>query len=147
MADEQGVQDPRALLQEVVKDADDDQLTTLAENLGGVQGFLELTFEGMKAALDSTRAQNVVIGWQIIHGDDVHPYRVVVEDGALSWSRGEADGARVTLRLKLPNYMRLIAGQLDGMQAFMSGALQVMGDVMFATQIQDMFGVGTAAGP
>ena len=37
--------------------------------------------------------------------------------------------------------LRLITGQLDGMQAFMSGTLKIEGDVMFAAQMQQMFGL------
>lgn len=139
MADDQTTQDPRALLQEAVKGQDDTALEQFAENLGGVEGFLDLTFQGMSQALDSSAAQDAVIGWEIAHGDDVYTYKVTISGGEATAERGDPTGARVTLRLSLPNYMRLISGELDGMQAFMSGALQLKGDMMFAAQIQRMF--------
>lgn len=141
MADDQTIQDPRALLQDAVKGQDDDALEQFAENLGGVEGFLDLTFQGMTQALDSANAQDAVIGWEIVHGDDVHTYKVAISGGEATAERGDPTDARVTLRLSLPNYMRLIAGELDGMQAFMSGGLQLKGDMMFAAQIQQMFAV------
>lgn len=136
-------QDPRAMLEEAVEGANDEDLTRLAENLGGVEAFLDVTFQGMTEALDPDRAQDCVVGWEIVDGDDVHPYVVTISEGGnvVEADRGEPDNARVTLRLSLPNYLRLITGKLDGMQAFMSGALQLKGDMMFATQLQQMFGI------
>lgn len=133
--------DSRALLQEAVKGQDDEALTALAENLGGVEAFLELVFSGMTQAIDKDKAQDAVIGWEVVHGEQVHPYVLSIKGGEASAERGEPTDARVTLRMSLPNFMRLAAGELDGMQAFMSGGLQLKGDMMFAAQIQQMFGV------
>ncbi len=131
--------DPRAMLREAVVGQDDAALIQFAENLGGVEAFLDLTFQGMQEAVDAEKAQDCVIGWEVKHGDDVHPYTVTIEGGEVSAERREPEGARVTLNLSLPDYMRLVAGELDGMQAFMAGKLQLKGDMMFAAQIQEMF--------
>lgn len=138
--DLEGATDPRALLQEAVKGQDDAALTALAQNLGGVPAFLDLIFSGMGQALDPEKAQDAVIGWEVVDGDDMHSYVVTIAGGAATAEQGDPSGARVTLRLSLPNFMRLTAGELDGMQAFMSGGLQLKGDMMFAAQIQQMFG-------
>ena len=131
--------DPRAVLTEAVKGQDDATLTEFAHNLGGTQAFLDLVFQGMTQALDPAKAQDAVVGWEIVDGDDVHPYVITMEGGAATAQRGEPDSARVILRMSLPNFLRLVAGELDGMQAFMSGTLTVRGDMMFAAQIQPMF--------
>lgn len=146
MADETPVQDPRQLLQDAVKGQDDEALASLAENMGGVEGFLDLTFQGMCQALDPEKAQDVVVGWEIRHGDTTHAYTLVVQGGQGVVEKRAGDDARVTLNLTLPNYIRLIAGELDGMQAFMSGVLQLKGDMIFAAQIPQMFGLGEAPG-
>lgn len=133
--------DPRAALSEAVKGQDDAALVELAHNLGGTEGFLDLIFQGMTQALDPDNAPDAVIGWEVVEGDDVHSYAVTIEGGKATAERGDPAGARVTLRLALPNFVRLVAGDLDGMQAFMSGALQLKGDMMFAAQIQQIFRV------
>ena len=133
--------DPRAVLTEAVKGQDDAALTGLAHNLGGTQAFLDLVFQRMTQALDPAKAQDAVVGWEIVDGEDVHPYVITMEGGAATAQRGEPDSARVILRMSLPNFLRLVAGELDGMQAFMSGTLTVRGDMMFAAQIQPMFAV------
>jgi len=141
MADDQAIQDPRALLQEAVKGQDDATLEQFAENLGGVEGFLDLTFQGMTEVVNEQSPPDTTVGWEIVKGDDVHSYLLTIEGGAARVERTDPAAARVTLRLSLPNYMRLIAGELDGMQAFMSGGLQVKGDIMYAAQLQQLFGV------
>ena len=133
--------DPRAVLKETIQGQDDAAITELAHNLGGTEGFLDLIFQGMTQALDPAKAQDAVVGWEVVDGDDVHPYVIAIEGGAATATRGEPDSARVILRMTLPNFLRLIAGELDGMQAFMSGGLTVRGDMMFAAQIQPMFAV------
>ena len=45
----------------------------------------------------------------------------------------------MTLGLSLPDFLRLILGSLDGMQAFMSGKLKIGGDVMLAQVMQSWF--------
>ena len=47
----------------------------------------------------------------------------------------------MTIGLALPDFLRLIAGELDGMQAFMQGKLKLQGDMMFAQQVPQMFGI------
>jgi len=60
-------------------------------------------------------------------------------DGQCTVSAGADDAPRVTLGLSLSDLLRFIAGQLDGMQAFMSGKLKLSGDMMFATTMQNWF--------
>jgi putative sterol carrier protein len=45
----------------------------------------------------------------------------------------------VTLGLSLPDFLRLILGQLDGMQAFMGGKLKLSGEIMLAQTMQSWF--------
>jgi len=71
--------------------------------------------------------------------DGTKTYQFKVADGAASWSEGAGETPRVTLTFGLPDFLRFVAGQLDGMQAFMSGKLRLAGDMMFATTLQTWF--------
>lgn len=142
MADGPTLEDPRALLRQAVSGQDDAALLAFAENLGGIEGFLDLTFEGMRQALDPSRAQDGVIGWELRDGDRTFSYVVSIEGGTLRWERREPTDARVTLAMQVPTYIRLVAGDLDPMQAFMQGAIQLRGDMLFAAGIAQMFGAG-----
>jgi putative sterol carrier protein len=133
--------DPRAVLEQAVKGRSDEEIQTFVSNLGGAQAVLDLVFEGMTQALKPEAAQDCVIGWQITEGETVHNYRLEVKDKAATVTKDEPADARVTLGLPLPDFLRLISGELDGMQAFMQGKLKLQGDMMFAQQMQTMFGV------
>lgn len=133
--------DPRALLEEAVKGKSDDEIVEFLQNMGGVEQTLDMTFEGMKTALKPEAAQDCVIGYTLTQGGDSYNYAVVIKDKQCTYEKREPSDARVTLGMSVPDYLRLISGDLDGMQAFMQGKLKLQGDMMFAQQIQTMFGV------
>jgi len=133
--------DPRAMLQEAVKGKSDDEIVQLLKDSGGVEQTLDMTFEGMKEALNPETAQDCVVGYSLTHGGLAYNYAVVIKDKTCTYEKREPSDARVTLGMSVPDYLRLISGDLDGMQAFMQGKLKLQGDMMFAQQIQTMFGV------
>lgn len=139
MNEEAQVEDPREMLAEAVKDSSDEEIITFAENLGGLEAFLDLTFDGMSQALNPEAAQDCVISYDLNHGPDSYGYTVKIAGDECTWEKGTSSDARVTLGLTVPDYLRLISGNLDGMQAFMQGKLKLKGDMMFAAQIQKMF--------
>ena len=95
----------------------------------------------MRAAFVPERAagQSAVAQWDITAPDGSHTYQVKMADGECTVTQGAGDPARVTLGLMLPDFLRFVSGQLDGMQAFMSGKLKLSGDMMFATTMQNWF--------
>jgi putative sterol carrier protein len=133
--------DPQALLQEAVKGKSDEEIMEFVNTMGGAESVLTLTFEGMKAALNPEKAQDCVIGYELTEGGNTHSYAVVIKDKAASYEMRDPSDARVTLGLSVPDYLRLISGELDGMQAFMQGKLKLKGDMMFAQQVPQMFGL------
>lgn len=90
---------------------------------------------------DKAAGQSGVVQWDITGPDGVHSFHLDVADGTCTATSGPAESARVTLGLTLPDFLRFIAGQLDGMQAFMSGKLKLTGDMMFAQSMQAWFAV------
>jgi putative sterol carrier protein len=132
-------EDPRQMLAEAVKDRSDEDIIEFANQMGGVEQLLDLTFEGMKSALDPDAAQDCIIGYELTNGADKFQYAVVIKDKTCEIEKREPSDARVTLGMSAPDYLRLITGNLDGMQAFMQGKLKAQGDIMFAQQIQRMF--------
>lgn len=102
--------------------------------LGQIFGAMAGRFQPEKAA-----GQNAVIGWDIKTPEGVHPYQLKVEGGSCEVLPGGTEPARVTLQMALPDFLRLITGQLDGMSAFMTGKLTLAGDMMFAQAFQQWF--------
>ena len=62
-----------------------------------------------------------------------------VAGGACTVSKGAAKEATVALTLAAPDFLRLITGKLNGVNAFMSGKLKLKGDMMLAQTMQGWF--------
>jgi putative sterol carrier protein len=118
----------------------DEEIVALVPG-GDVDALLERLFGGMGASFSPERAagQSATIQYDISAADAVHSWLLKVADGACAVERGAASDARITLGLALPDFLRLTAGKLDGMTAFMSGKLKVSGDMMFAPTMQGWF--------
>jgi putative sterol carrier protein len=106
----------------------------------GTDKVLGQIFEYMAGQFQPDRAagQSAVIGWDITAPDGTHSYQLKVADGACAAQQGAGE-ARVTLGMALPDFLRFLTGQLDGMQAFMTGKLKLSGDMMFAQSMQAWF--------
>src|SRR2546423_8069202 len=131
--------DENALAQ-LIEGRSDDEINQQVADLG-VQTVLGQIFGEMEKRFkpEAAAGQSAVVQWDITAPDGTHTYQFKVADGSCSVSQGAGDSARVTLGLALPDFLRFIAGQLDGMQAFMSGKLRLSGDMMFAQTMQAWF--------
>jgi putative sterol carrier protein len=98
-------------------------------------------FEGMKRHFLPEKAgdQKAVIQYNVKAPDAVHTYQVKVEAAQCEVSKGTTDPARVTLTLGFPDFLRLVSGKLNAVQAFFTGKLKVSGDAMFAQSMQGWF--------
>jgi putative sterol carrier protein len=127
-------------LGELIEGRSDEEINTALGAIG-VDNVLDQVFAAMQERFQPDRAagQSAVIGWEITTPEGSHTYRVKVENGTCTVEKGGEGDTRVTLGLTLADFMRFIAGQLDGMQAFMSGKLKLTGDMMFAQTLQAWF--------
>ena len=71
--------------------------------------------------------------------EDADTYHLIVKDGTCELGQGENDDANVTLIMNTDTLEGIVAGETDGMQAFMSGQLRVEGDMMLATKLGELF--------
>jgi putative sterol carrier protein len=62
-----------------------------------------------------------------------------IADGRCEIEAGRAESPRVSLRIGLADFLRLITGAANGMQLFMTGKLKVAGDLFFAQTYQSWF--------
>jgi len=124
---------------EMVKGKSDQEL------LEGVKGnedaLLDGIFAGMQAAFDPSKAagQAAEIQYEIDTPAGARKYRIAVDKGTCTIERGSANNPRVTLGVNLPNFIRLISGELDGTQAFMARKLRITGDIMFSQNLNNWF--------
>lgn len=129
-----------AQLAEAVKGLSDEELKAQIEERG-VDSTLSDIFAGMQTAFSPEKAAGVsaVIVWDVEVDGGQKPWTIDITDGTCKITEGAAEGARVTLKVGLVDFIRLILGQADGTQLFMSGKLKLTGDMMFAMQMQNFF--------
>ncbi len=72
-----------------------------------------------------------------IDGDD--NFYISIADENCAAAVGEHDDPDITMIMDVDTLKAIVSGELDGMQAFMTGRLQAEGDVMLGTQIGQLF--------
>ena len=116
-------------------------VSTIQQQDGGVDGVLEKVFAGLSESFNPDKAahQQAVVQYEISAPDGSHEYAMRIADGRCEIDRGRAESPRVTLRIGLADFLRLITGAANGMQLFMTGKLKVAGDLFFAQTYQSWF--------
>lgn len=64
------------------------------------------------------------------------------EGGSCTVEEGEAEAPTMTISMDAAEYVEMMAGRLDGMQAFMMGKIKVTGDIMLASRLMTFFKLG-----
>jgi putative sterol carrier protein len=100
----------------------------------GIDEALDRVFAGMVDAFlpDKAKNEKATVQWDLATADGPRPYHLIIADGKCEYKRGKADEARVTLAVRVEDFLRVITGKLNSMQAFFQGKLKVSGDVLFA---------------
>lgn len=70
------------------------------------------------------------------------PMHLTIQNGNCSIGEGEASNPDVTLKMEDDDLVDLLTGNLNGMTAFMTGKLQVDGDLMLAQKLPSLFDPG-----
>ena len=140
MSDQIGSANSPDALGQLLEGRSDEEINQFVE-AAGVETVLGQVFDAMKErfAPEKAAGQSAVVQWDINAPDGTHSYQFKVADGTADWKQGADDTPRVTLTFSLADFLRFVAGQLDGMQAFMGGKLRLTGDMMFATTLQTWF--------
>jgi len=132
------IMDRSALRQAIDGRSDDEINQALA---GKYDQTCAEVFEGMKRHFlpEKTGGKSAIIQYNVKAPDAVHTYQIKVDAAQCDVSKGAPDSARVTLTLAFPDFLRLVSGKLNGVQAYFTGKLKVAGDAMFAQTMQGWF--------
>jgi putative sterol carrier protein len=97
-------------------------------------------FNNMPESFNPSAAQglDVVIQYDI-SGDRGGNWHIKIKDGACEIQEGSHESPNVTLTMSAETWLAIVNKETNGMQAFMSGRLQVTGDMMIAQRIEQMF--------
>jgi putative sterol carrier protein len=111
-----------------------------AAEITGLERVFEKVFQGMVDHFLPEKAVGHagVIEWRLLTGQGIYVYHMKLAAGRCSVEKGPADAPRVKLSASLPVFLRLIAGRLNGMQAYADSLLEVSGDLVLA-QLQQTF--------
>jgi putative sterol carrier protein len=125
---------------ELVRNTGDAEIET-GVRAAGVETVLDRIFAGMQERFVPEKAAGVEtdIQWVVADQGNEYPYKVSIKGGACTAERGRAESPKVGFTLALVPFMRLIAGQENGVQLFMKGQLKVAGDLMFSQRVQTFF--------
>jgi putative sterol carrier protein len=75
----------------------------------------------------------------VIQFNITQPHFVTIKGGKCVVGAGSAPAADVTLTIADDDLVGLLTGELNGMTAFMTGKLQIEGDLMLAQRITGLF--------
>lgn len=143
MAEVQGI-DPTSVTPEefaqLVASADDDQIAE-AFHAVGTGEVLDRIFEGMQERFVPEKAEGVdaEIQWNVTDEGTEHSYVTTIRDGGCTINKGSSEDPKVALTTDVVSFSKLITGQAQGPQLFMSGKLKVSGDLMFSQRITGFF--------
>ncbi len=106
---------------------------------GGGMSVAEV-FQKMPEAFNAEKAKGVDVVFQYhISGPMGGDWTVKVKDVACTVETGKADKPTCSLRIVDTDFVDMISGKLDPMQAFTSGKLKIDGDVMKSQLIGKLF--------
>jgi putative sterol carrier protein len=73
---------------------------------------------------------------------DDDDFYITIEDSSCEAMVGQHDDPAITMSMDAETLSEIVAGELDGMAAFMGGRLQAEGDVMLGTRLSQLFEMG-----
>jgi putative sterol carrier protein len=74
-----------------------------------------------------------------IAGEGGGDWQVVVKDGKCDVSAGKHGSPTTTIKMSEQDFLDLMAGKLQAMQAYTSGKLKIEGDMMKSQLIEKLF--------
>jgi len=72
-------------------------------------------------------------------GEGGSQWQSKIADGVCTVEEGVAENPTMTITMDASDYVDMMAGRLDGMQAFMTGKIKVDGDIMLASRLMTFF--------
>ncbi|MGK5091449.1 SDR family NAD(P)-dependent oxidoreductase [Deltaproteobacteria bacterium TL4] len=103
---------------------------------GSVDAIFAEMNKGFKA--DAAKGLDVVFQYRI-SGNGGGDWNMVIKDGTLSINKGVHNTPTTTMKISASDFIALRKGELDPMQAFTTGKLQVEGDMMKAQLLGSLF--------
>jgi hypothetical protein len=113
------------------------------ERLLGSDPALRAVFKRMERVFEPTKAGGFEgeLQWELLGRRDVKKWVARIADGEATSRQGEARAPAVTMRVGLPLFIRIAAGEIHPARAWRLGLLELEGDFSVAARIGVMFGL------
>ena len=100
---------------------------------------------------DIAKDMTTTIRWRITGrpDDGVDVYQLEVDKGQVKTVKGESGEPKLTVTMDAVEFLKLASGNLDPMQAYFKGRIELTGDIMVAAKLAQLFkvpGGGDGAG-
>jgi putative sterol carrier protein len=100
---------------------------------------------------DVAKDMTTTIRWRITGrpDDGVDVYQLEVDKGQVKTVKGESGEPKLTVTMDAVEFLKLASGNLDPMQAYFKGRIELSGDIMVAAKLAQLFklpGSGDASG-
>lgn len=99
--------------------------------------------EAMPAAFLPDKAGDIDVTIQFhMGGEQSGDWYATIKDGVCTITEGTTEDPTMALSADGEDYMNVVTGKLDGMQAFMQGKLKLKGDMNLAMKMTNFFDLG-----
>jgi putative sterol carrier protein len=107
---------------------------------GGSGLTVRAVFDGMAGTFQADKAAgvDVVFQWDI-SGPEGGSWYVTIKDGTCEVTEGSHNSPTTTLEMGNEDFVKMISGELNAMNAYTSGKLKIEGDVLKSQLIEKLF--------
>jgi putative sterol carrier protein len=96
-------------------------------------------FSQMAATFDPSKAEGVNATFQFdLSGDNGGQYWVKLTNGAAESGEGLVENANTVVKAEADDFSAVVNGDMNPMQAFMSGKIKIQGDMGLAMKLQSL---------
>jgi hypothetical protein len=123
-----------------VENRSDEQVISEAQK-HGVDTLLSWVFGLIAEAYipGSALVESAIVQFDVTAPDGVHSYQLEFTDDNCVVLKATGEATRLTISLALPVFLRIVGGELDGMNCFVNGKLRLAGDVLLAQAMRGWF--------
>ena len=101
---------------------------------------VKAVFDGMPGAFQADQAAGVDVVFQFdISGPGGGSWIVVVKDAACDITEGTHDSPTTTIKMGDDDFLKMMSGELNAMNAYTTGKLKIEGDLMKSQLIEKLF--------
>ncbi|MEP7294148.1 MAG: SCP2 sterol-binding domain-containing protein [Chloroflexota bacterium] len=96
-------------------------------------------FSEMVARFDPAKVENMNATIQFdLSGDNGGNYWLRIADGKAETGVGQSENPRLTLKAKADDFVGMLSGTMNPMQAFMTGKVKIQGDTGLAMKLMPL---------